>query len=419
MRTGAFFAPVVKMDLCSYIVGEKLVLVIAPKYTSAVNWEDAFYDYISTNEYSVGRVRSDSIHQHMDVSGYNILLYTSLIAYNKAKLVHKSTSDVVIIEWGFNYSLLQGLLRKNPDVQVLRVDLTNESNEQVIRNVSFKHLELPLSAKFSEWYKYVTSSSDFTSVAKSMVGNHFFDNATWVELAKTLTGDDHASTLEGPQPDDHFENGLKSTAPGASSMEYAYPSHPREVKDKSVARRKDSKGNKLKTYSPKLYSIARIFISKPGKYVIVTSHTKSYGARFARDVLSTIFNAKPHILDPKMEHADETIRKFNESNTSLLITSVLPSAKLKDVKGIIIMDTYSVDMITRLIQNTCNIGCGGNMFPMSVILLTLVYPNKDDTLEIREARKSLAIIDEMDNAYEGLYNQAKPIKVKGQKFYVL
>lgn len=399
------------MDLASFLSTESTVLILLPRFTAPTPFDRILGDYLFSKSYTVSKVDSKVIHSYHDAHGKNVLVFDSLLAYQEHRIKNKESTDLILVEWGFDLKIFESIL-KDPKLRVklLKVGFVKDPHA-----VSFKRVDVEMGSIMSQWYKEITEG-DYSRRIKSMVGNYFFDEASADELIGTLTkGQSYKSILSEERPGDNFESQLGSES--NLHLEGGYIGSPGSSKSPGSL-------DRFKENSPKLYDIVSSVAKNPGKYLIVTSHVYTYGARFFRYVLQKIFGAAPHVLDPGSENSHETVEAFNNSKYSILITSVVPDEILRGVTATIMMDTYSVPFIVAILKSVCTYGCGtmtnsGTIEPMPFTLLTVKYAGEDMTYEIREAESAKTILKEMEMSYAKASIIASEIHIKDSSLIVV
>lgn len=391
------------MDLASYISTENTVLILLPRFTSTEPFDRILGDYMAAKSYTVSKVDSKVIHSYQNAEGKNVLIFDSLLAYQEHRIKNKDSIDLILVEWGFDVKMFEGILRDpKMKVKLLKIGFVKDPHA-----VAFKRVDVEMGSVMSQWYREITEG-EYSQKIKSMVGNYFFDEATADELIGTLTQGNKFSSVLSSGNDENFEFQLANpiNPEGSEGFQGNLNGYVGSPNGPSGLNGSTASLDRLKDNSPKLYDIITSIVKNPGKYLIVTSHVYTYGARFFRYILERVFGAAPHVLDPGTENPHEVIEKFNSSKYSILITSVVPEEFLTGISATIIMDTYSVPFIVAILKKICSYGCGyfggvggKTLNPMPFTLLTVKYMGEDVSYEIREAEGAKTILKEMDTAY--------------------
>ncbi len=386
------------MELSNFIVGKDILLLL-PRFTQAIEYENLLLDYLSKRS----------------IPREDIQIYKSL--YKAVYAPQRKFVNIHLLEWGEDYSLVEELLSREK-MNLLKVDFAKE-----YRGAKFRKVEIPLSGDMASWYKEVESSGVSDSV-KSMVGNHHFANSPVSERVASLSQPEFNSRKLEIGREMDFSEGL-SVNPRSPSLGHAHIDSIADVGTNDYQR----SNREFALDSPKIFEVVKEYVSTPGKYVLVTSYTYLYGARFFKYLLSRVFTGTPLLLDALTSEskAQDVIRKYNNSSHNMLITTIVPPENLLGTTRVIVIDTYNVDLIVSILKKICSQGCGNEQQPLPVDLLYLKYFNTGlystigslVTHDQKIVDAAVLKLSQYEKEYEYLQKNATPVVISGDKFTVI
>lgn len=405
------------MELERYLVTESVIGLVAPRWIKASVISDMVSQYLEGKGYRVHMITSVNIHDEhrvptrVDAPVVNV--YSSLIAAEAHPLV-KNIASVLVIEWGFDYTLLESIAKKTTGIRYLRLEFLHEP-----RSVRFNTVRVPITSDYATWYTALTKSTTSFDV-RGMAGNHYYRSMTPPETVHAMvnagkytyhpdslnpTSSGHVSHVGMLGPDGTYTHTLVGT-----------PS----VDNSSV-------GSNLEEDSPKLHHISGVIqdtvLRGLGKVLIVTSYRFAFGMTLFQKVLTGVFGSAPLVIDPTTptEQMTMTIEKYNSTPNGVLVTSTIPNAPLLGVNRVFIMDDYNPMYVLQTVYNVCTYGCGAVNEPLDVTLLTVSVPSfiAENTYEETQATKCMEVLMVMGKRYDAIEAIAIPVVIDNTNFKVL
>lgn len=401
------------MELSQYLSNQETIILLIPRFIQPNVISPMISDYLSGKGYRVGIFSSEVLHTTGEENNlkFGVYIFESLPAIVMSKMDLRNVISIVLLEWGYDYRLLETLAKQKGHLKYLKFEFLHEP-----RSVQFNMIRIPMSSDMSEWYKAITESNTSIDV-KSMAGNHYYRDSPHSEKVKSLASPhEYNQKVQTTNNFDHDSamNNVK-TVTNESSV-----SHLNELSGRNKVYK--SGNSTIEGDSPKVHQFVKEYIRVPGKYLILTSFRFAYGLNLFSLLLSKIFGTSPLILESGMSPTkiNDVIREYNSAEKSILITSEIPSIPLLNVERIIVFDTYSPAFILETIKNVCTYKCGNRETPLQVSLFTVEYPSfiKETTLEIEEAKKCIDIISLWNRRYDVVENSAIPVNIEESKFVV-
>lgn len=399
------------MELANYLSGEEIIIMLIPRFIQSTVVSPMISDYLIGKGYETTIFGSEIIHS-MDESTqpFGVYIFESLPAIVLNKMDLTKVITIVLLEWGYDYKLLEKLAEQRGKLKYLKFDFLHEP-----RVVQFNMVRIPMSSDMSEWYKAITESNASVDV-KAMAGNHYYRDVPDEEKVKTiLKPHEYEYTTTKSQGFD-YGSAIKNVMRVTND---ALISHIDELSGKQVS--KTGQGT-VEGDSPKVHQLVKDYIKLPGKYLILTSFRFAYGLNLFSMLLTKLFGTSPLILESGMspDKINATIKEYNETDKSILITSEVPNIPLVDVDRIIVFDTYIPQFILETIKNVCTYKCGTKSAPLTVSLFTVEYPSfiKETTLEIEEARRCMGTFDVWNRRYEIVEKSSIPVTIEETNFIV-
>lgn len=401
------------MELSQYLSNQETIILLIPRFIQPNVISPMISDYLSGKGYRVGIFSSEVLHTTGEENNlkFGVYIFESLPAIVMSKMDLRNVISIVLLEWGYDYRLLETLAKQKGHLKYLKFEFLHEP-----RSVQFNMIRIPMSSDMSEWYKAITESNTSIDV-KAMAGNHYYRDSPHSEKVKSLASPhEYNQKVQTTNNFDHDSamNNVK-TVTNESSV-----SHLNELSGRNKVYK--SGNSTIEGDSPKVHQFVKEYIRVPGKYLILTSFRFAYGLNLFSLLLSKIFGTSPLILESGMSPTkiNDVIREYNSAEKSILITSEIPSIPLLNVERIIVFDTYSPAFILETIKNVCTYKCGNRETPLQVSLFTVEYPSfiKETTLEIEEAKKCIDIISLWNRRYDVVENSAIPVNIEESKFVV-
>jgi hypothetical protein len=390
------------MELSEYLSTESVIGLTAPRWIKASVIADVVSQYLDGKGYWVHTVTSSSIHDEhrvptrVDAPVVNV--YASLLAA-LSHFPSKNIVSILVLEWGFDYTLLETIARKTSGIRYLRLTFLHEP-----RSVRFNTVRVPITADYATWYNELTKVTTSHDV-KGMAGNHYYRSMTPQESVHAMVNAGkytyHPNSLV-PEASGHVSHvgmlGPEGTPYPPSTGSFAVD-------------------------SPKLHAVIDTLSHAAGKVLIVTSYRFAFGMTLFQKILAGVFGRAPFIIDPSTtaEHMESTIKQFNSESTGVLVTSTIPTTPLLGVERVFVMDDYNPMYILQTVYNVCTYRCGALHVPLNVTLLTVSVPSfiAENTYEETQAAKCLSILEVMGKRYDAIESISIPVVIDNTNFKVL
>lgn len=400
------------MELSRYLSSEETIVMLIPRFIQASVISPMINDYLAGKGYRTTIFSTDIIHTPGGGNfKFGVYIFESLNSIVMNKLDLKGAISIVLLEWGYDYKLLEALARQKGHLKYLRFQFLHEP-----RAVNFNMIRIPMSSDMSEWYKAITESSASIDV-KAMAGNHYYRDIPHPEKIKTITSPQEYD-YELPNGSGFDPNMAMESVKTVTND--AHISHINELSGKSKVYKSGS--GTIEGDSPKVHQFVKEYIRVPGKYLILTSFRFAYGLNLFSLLLSRIFGTSPLILESGMSPSkmNDVIQEYNSADKSILITSEIPNIPLLNVERVIVFDTYNPQFILETIKNVCTYKCGSHKIPLLVSLFTVEYPSfiKETTLEIEEAKRCISTIAIWNRRYDIVEKSAIPVNLEETQFMV-
>lgn len=401
------------MELSQYLSNQETIILLIPRFIQPKVISPMISDYLSGKGYKVGIFSSEILHSIKGEENlkFGVYIFESLPAIVMSKFDLRNVISIVLLEWGYDYKLLETLGKQKGHLKYLRFEFLHEP-----RSVQFNMIRIPMASDMAEWYKAITESNTSIDV-KAMAGNHYYRDSPNPDKVKSLVSPHEYNymKMEGTKFDHNIAMENVKTVTNDASI-----SHLNELAGNTKVYK--SGESTIPNDSPKVHQFVKEYIQIPGKYLILTSFRFAYGLNLFSLLLTRIFGTSPLILESGMSPTkiNDVIREYNSAEKSILITSEIPNIPLLNVERIIVFDTYNPIFILETIKNVCTYKCGNRETPLVVSLFAVEYPSfiKETTLEIEEAKKCLETISIWNRRYDLVETSSIPVNIEESKFVV-
>lgn len=420
-------------DLAQYIAQSRKVIIMSPHFVNSQKIADCIIKGLNHENLNIGKVDSSIVHDVHNLSKFDIIIYeNSFNALNQLSINDK-TNKIVIVRWGTENDELSNLLKwatipRKCGVSILKIGFMPE-----IRKVNFRSVSAIMSTDMNHFYQFISKSSASLEI-KNKVGNHFYSGLS-IDGNIILLKKDHLIPHFNEKLKYDFENEFnKSNREDHKSNEYPQITTHKELfgdkfdKDNEIMGKiseliaPNSNQKDFIKNSPKLALLLEEFKENPGKYVIFTNYTKSYGVELIKKAVSLYLKAEPLFLTLNtINEENNIIDNFNKSKIHFLITSIIPTKTLIDVDVLVIFDIFSPEIVYAMTNSCCVLGCGNKKnMPLHVILLHVTSPNEEEnTLEEKSVYETLKVMENWEKTYKSYEENSKSIITKGDSFVVV
>lgn len=244
---------------------------------------------------------------------------------------------IVLTTWGDSMDHLNIVTNKFPELRLLALDIISDN-----ANIDWKVTRVPMSDRQLKYYdqvraREITEASDHTinyPISRMLTLYSYPDNI----MADTLSHKYICETDQSTFPD------TLDTVSSPSSIARQSPSGSTWLNSSYIST--------LSNDGPKLLSVIDGIISNwPAKQIILTRFNHRYGVDLITSFLKLMTQNKqnPYELTDifhtsctdEYETSINTFHRFNNSNSGILMTNIMPLIPLKGVSVIHVVDSYS------------------------------------------------------------------------------